>query len=963
MDHGNPRKLNLPVLIGLVVTAAALVLGVRYIHGLQSRRMTSALLRQAEQADAIGERDRSLYYLEHYLAYKPDDHEAQIRFGLSYADTVQGPGGKLNAFFLLERALRHSPEREEIRRKVAKLALELSARDPGRLSDAGEHLGVLLKAHPNDPDLAQDLGRFHDLSRRFADAAEWYRKAIGRDAGRIFCYMRLAELLRTRLEQPERADRIMAELVGANPKSPAAWVARAEYRERFDLSGIDDDLAQARSLAPDEASVLLASGERAKRRGDSAAARRALERGVELFPKNLEFRLALGALEADSGRLEAAERCLERGIENLPDRNELRLALIEVRIRRGELSKARTELDALRGRGPARAWLDLLDGEILMKQERWQDAVAVLQPLDHALAGNPRMAMAVNVTLGECYRHLGRADRQFEALAHAAELAGNSPRTWLGLVRQLARADQLNKAEDIIQRAGRVLTGTAAPLTLARCYAAIGRNDRAAQYYRVAVDAHPDDISTLKEVAQYALTLEQRQPAMVMLGRIMALKSKTAEDVEWSRQMFVKILAECGDYRAISRMNVLRGKAGEALAGAGQESSKTELVSWGRERRLAAIQRLAPLLASPSPSPDLRFVLACLYESNRDWAKARVQLERLQSECPDDPFYLEHFTRALLGHAEIDEAARRLAQLRELEPWSIRTVSLMARVLKAQGNGEEARNVLKHYASRDGSEALRFARLLEELGEDDAAEQLLRSSPSDASGRPQGELDLARFLGRHGRTGEALDICELQTRNHTVEEIASTSIQVIDVANPDPAHVTRVERWLIDALARNRGSIALNFTLASLRKLQGRSEEAAALYRKLVDSAEPTGLALNNLAYLLAANEGRFTEAAELIGRAIAAHGPLPGLLDTRAFVNIKAGQVAAAIEDLEDASARVATGLRLFRLAEAYHLAKDDRAALEAFQEAKRLGLSDKSVPPRDRESYRQLAEILAQR
>ena len=52
--------------------------------------------------------------------------------------------------------------------------------------------------------------------------------------------------------------------------------------------------------------------------------------------------------------------------------------------------------------------------------------------------------------------------------------------------------------------------------------------------------------------------------------------------------------------------------------------------------------------------------------------------------------------------------------------------------------------------------------------------------------------------------------------------------------------------------------------------------------------------------------------------------------------------------------------GLKYFHLALAHHKANDNDAASKAFEESKRLGLSDNEIAPIERSSYRALIEAL---
>src|SRR5262249_31928565 len=135
------------------------------------------------------------------------------------------------------------------------------------------------------------------------------RKAAGEPGGQVDTYVRLADLLRSRLNRPDAADKVMDDMVADNPDSFQARLARGSYLGKIGLlEKAAQDIGRARdALAPGEADVLLASADRAQARGQGARARAALEEGARLHPDDFRFRLALAALEVRAGPARRAE--------------------------------------------------------------------------------------------------------------------------------------------------------------------------------------------------------------------------------------------------------------------------------------------------------------------------------------------------------------------------------------------------------------------------------------------------------------------------------------------------------------------------------------------------------------------------------------------------------------------------------------------------------------------------------
>src|SRR5205085_10031735 len=75
-------------------------------------------------------------------------------------------------------------------------------------------------------------------------------------------------------------------------------------------------------------------------------------------------------------------------------------------------------------------------------------------------------------------------------------------------------------------------------------------------------------------------------------------------------------------------------------------------------------------------------------------------------------------------------------------------------------------------------------------------------------------------------------------------------------------------------------------------------------------------VALNNLAWTLAADRRHAPEALGLIERAIDLAGPIDDLLDTRARIRFESGDVAGGLRDLTEAVNEMPTATRLLDLA-----------------------------------------------
>jgi tetratricopeptide (TPR) repeat protein len=236
------------------------------------------------------------------------------------------------------------------------------------------------------------------------------------------------------------------------------------------------------------------------------------------------------------------------------------------------------------------------------------------------------------------------------------------------------------------------------------------------------------------------------------------------------------------------------------------------------------------------------------------------------------------------------------------------------------------------------------------------AEELYREL-AQRSGKADGQLKYAGFLGRRGRVRDALDACERAREQGSPEQVGATAVAVLRAGRPDDADYRRVEGWLREGAEKGKNASTFLALLAELHDLRGDYRQAIADNVEALRQAPNNVVVLNNLAWLLALKEGgKGDEAQRLIDRAVDVAGPLPALLDTRGMVLLASGKARQAVADLEQAvAARPTTPEGYFRLARALHA--DQRAgAVVVFQQAQRRGLRAENLHPLERDEYQRL-------
>jgi tetratricopeptide (TPR) repeat protein len=598
--------------------------------------------------------------------------------------------------------------------------------------------------------------------------------------------------------------------------------------------------------------------------------------------------------------------------------------------------------------------------------------------------------------LGQLHWSAGEFPEAEKHLRVAVEKAGDAPDAWVALVQFLAGTRQKEKAAAAAADAERRLGPKKEWLALARCQETVGDWARAEHYFQEVLRAgKADDPVALRAVATFYLSHAEPRKAVGLLKRLKDLGARGPQaDVQWARRALALTLAAGGNYRDFQEaLALLDPKAAGPGGEVEEERTRAAVLATRPATRKEAIDILEKLSlrARHVPTPDERFLLVQLYEADGSWPKAHRLMEDLLNTQAENPLYLTYFIGGLLRHGDVEQAARWVGQLRQVDPDTFRTVSLQARVLAAQARKEadadranRAVALVKEYVGRREEDTARAAALLEELGQARAAEELFRRYAERSKG-PQGGLVLARHLGAHGKVGEALGLCEKAWQACPPELVAATTLGVLQSRKASPAHFRQAERRLQAALGRAPKSVPLLLSLAQLYYLQNSYADSEAVYRRVLSQEPRHVVALNNRAWLLALHAGQGEEAMSLIDQAMKVVGPMPDLLDTRSIIYpaidpgdqalrhlvpdlldtravtyLTAKKTWLAIEDLENAIKNTPTASRYFHLAQAYDLAGQTEAARRNLDQAEKLNVAAQ-LEPLEEPAYQKLRAKLA--
>lgn len=953
------RTVNVRFLLILAIGGTLVGGSLFGLYRVQLLRVHEQLRRLADGAEAEGKFDAAGKYLERYLRYQPGDTDVLTRYALTLAERADGPKARSQALLVMDQALAAQPMRDDLRKRVAELALET-----GQIKAAAWHLERLRKANPNNGELEAMLGRCEAANQHYETAAAWFEKAILHAPAGVDAYVRLAALREDQLGQPQHAEEVLDALVAANPTSYQAYLARARFRHRRASGAASraaawEDVARARALAPGDSAVLRTEAELALAEGDAARACTAAEECLSREPQQADLYLLLAAAQQQARRRADAMASLRRGLSAVagPPRDALRLELAHLLIEERQFDDARAALEPLRYGYVQSSLVDLLQGRILLHEGRYDQAVAMLRRARADLRA-PRNVALADLLLGVAqepkdYRHyLALAQRLWSddgpspeaetTLRQAVALGGDAPDAVAALVQYFVGTGQSARADAAIAEVRSRMTPAAMIAALPYCYEIAGHPQAAERLLDEALTAPSADGTIQRGAADYYLRGGNFAKAIPHLRRILDLHAEPT-DVRWARRQLAIGLALSGEYprlaEALALLKQNRDEAGDDTTE--DQRAMAVVLAQQPSSRGNAIRLLAALAERKALTVTERLLLVQLYDADGQPRQAEQHLSSLLADPHGKtPETLAYAIRSLCRQGAASQARTYIAELKAQEPDRFRTVALEAAVCAAAQQPAQALALLTRFAERDDADLSQVAAVLEELGQFDAADAMFDRA---VCAKPQSAalVARARFLGRRGRLTEALDLCEQAQSAALIEALAPAGVAIVRHGPAAAVHYRRALEWLTNAQAGAPTSVPLQLALADLHDVLGRYDGAIARYRAVLAQHPDNVTALNNLAWLRAWQDDGSAEALRLMNRAIQLAGPQAALLDSRAVAHLARGDAWSAIDDLENAIAQAPSPARCFHLARAYDLAGLTNKAGKAMGEARSLGLT----------------------
>lgn len=708
------KRLNVKPLILLLVVAAVVGVGGKFLHDFQVRRAATGYLESARNYLKQEKLTEAEKYLATYLGFRPDDDEALVEYAELRDKLTRGSTReKSQVLAIYGRALARggSGKRDAFRRRAAELAIEV-----GDTSIAREHLRVLEEKAPKDGGIAYLMGRADEIDGLTAQAAEKYAESIEKDPTRIETYVHLANLRRGVLNDPVGADNIMSAgkdtskgLVGANPQSPAAYLARAAYLTATRRPGQGEvDVLAALSIAPNDKDVLLAAADVAARRGQLDDAREHLRRVVELFPKDIRAYQNLARVEIAAGKTDEALDWLEQGIKIQPDDYGLRITKAEALIAARRFNDVDPVLRDLDGLDFPTSLINMLKGTVLASKGQWKEATTLLEQVRSLVATEQRLTPEIRrgtlhrvlTILGNCYTKLGNADRRLECFRDALALEPGDPATRLEYANALVTLERTDDAKEEFERLVPIMPVARVPAARLLLLKTLNQSPERRDWD--PVNKALDGLAKLdkKVVDELLLRAEVRAAQDDMAGaKTLLLKARDEFPDALGPWLSLSVVeARAGDYEAAKNLlDQAEKKLGDSV---GLRLARSQLVALGDAKRAAAEIAALGDATDKFDAEDRRTLFrglaaACLRVGDREGAERFW--DRIGRDFPSDiSVRVARFDLAQ-QQGDLDAMDRLAAEIREIDGAQgvqgrfSQALALVARMRKEGSKADDAR--------------------------------------------------------------------------------------------------------------------------------------------------------------------------------------------------------------------------------------------------------------------------------
>jgi cellulose synthase operon protein C len=779
-----------------------------------------------------------------------------------------------------------------------------------------------------------------------------------------------------RVDDRSRVLQTLRRIAGHRPSDVALWMRLHERARELGNTALATEARMALAKIEGEHGLAAAICDAAST-GNSQTMGRLLSL-LGPSPNRADACLVLAKWKAETGERTEALRLTERAFTLEPTRYESARAFLIVLCTNGGDERAaklvaRLASDSRWAGDPFRR---LIRGVIeRLPPETGANVAAWCRPLVEREPGGLGW-------LAECLKAVGKTVDAEAALVAATQSPLATADDWFRLALHHAEAGRKPAAASALEAArGKLQPPVYFALAAAYVETAAGR------------DWSPDlgEIAAKRAFAQARLAVKLSRSARIeaiqLLDAFLAEEDLRKADEGWAKRNLAMLLALGGTADDRTRaMELLKNSSDQGASPEDLRATANVLATLARylesDDRKAVLARAASALEAvyrDSQSPHDLYNLAQIHRAAGNRKAGRDKLNALLKADSQNIYYLTSALEELTEDRNFAAGESFAERLKSRYPGEYRAVAAAARFECKAGKPDRALALAEGYASSADAgagdylaRAARVAELLDELarypnvrGTESGRRMIAAAAERYAAlvpSRPEAAVGIAGLLAADGNVAGAFASIEGHSRSLPDRVRVMAGLAALRCGNATDRQFAQVKTWLDQAKREDAGSIPLLLNEAEFRTLQQSYAAAADNYEAILKREPRNVVALNNLAWIRAADPATAQQAVDLLDRAMREAGLTGELLDTRARARITLKQFAAAERDLTDAMTQEETALRWFHRALLLmsQSSPDREGAVKAFREACLRGLEPKVVHPSDLPTYRALETLL---
>ncbi|MHC4635171.1 MAG: tetratricopeptide repeat protein, partial [Planctomycetota bacterium] len=622
-----------------------------------------------------------------------------------------------------------------------------------------------------------------------------------------------------------------------------------------------------------------------------------LKENLRKNPADQESRMLLAAAYERAGELDSAIATYRQALDYSPEDITIIIPTIEALYKAQKYDSADEILKTVTGKELAHPQLFKLQLQSSLRQGKFASAENILQDL---IVKDPNnKTLALSLALVEIQQN--KFAMAHQRLKQLTVRYPDSLPTTAALIELHVREGQHTQALELCDRMVGRLASAAAHLLRARTYLSLGKEEPADRDIDQAITIEPNNVGAWVLKSRFHRSQARFGEAIEAMDKALTLD---ADNLHITKQAILLLLRAAEPDYIKRGIKLLEKSLSENPHDIELRLYKARtLLTKGTMSAIEQAQTILQKITEERPKTTSAWVtLAQIYLDQGQKAEAMSTILRALTYSPEDRdlLFLKAETEAATAPAL---AVPTLKALNERLGNDTEIALALANIYVQIGRYREAITLLNNHITHC-SEAqyekvnTALAVALYKNGSNDKAEQLFDELYQTTKTSSDVFLTQVALLADDLNWSSLSDrISDWSDRNpNDVNTLVTLAAKLAVAENVSAARFA--ENLLRTILKHNPDSTAAIFTLAMLMQAAGRTTEADALYRRLLQFQPENVIAINNLAWIMCEEQGNYQQALELAKQGLRKTPDYVDLIDTCGVIYYRLGDHEKAVTD-----------------------------------------------------------------